>query len=169
MVVPKGRIDIICDRPGQYQANIKIRYINVNYWKTYFSRRPFCTMGILAYLFPFQPIRIQTCKHIVNILYQAYAGVPCPRPLPPTATPPFFTWKLVHIQIPACSFRFAAYSHSDARSRCFYRYPNSATLIQICSLYPFRSWQAHSDEQPIPIQMHEPASIIQSNSTTIWK
>ncbi len=34
------------------------------------------TMGILAYLFPFQPIRIQTCKHIVNILYRkAYAGV----------------------------------------------------------------------------------------------
>ena len=37
------------------------------------------TMGILAYLFSFQPIRIQTCKHIVNIVYRkAYAGVPCP-------------------------------------------------------------------------------------------
>ncbi len=59
------------------------------------------TMGILAYLFPFQPIRIQTCKHTVNILYRkAYAGVPCPTPLNrPPVTPPFFTLKLVHIQI----------------------------------------------------------------------
>ena len=34
------------------------------------------SMGILAYFFPFQPIRIQTCKHIVNILYRkAYADI----------------------------------------------------------------------------------------------
>ncbi len=33
-----------------------------------FKREQGATMGILAYLFPFQPIRIQTCKHIINKL-----------------------------------------------------------------------------------------------------
>ena len=35
------------------------------------------TLGILAYLFPFQPIHIQTCKHFVNSLHRKpYEGVP---------------------------------------------------------------------------------------------
>ncbi len=54
--------------------------------------------GILQW-FPFQPIRIQTCKHIVNILYRkAYAGVPCPLPIPPPIAAPARIWIYIHKQ-----------------------------------------------------------------------
>ena len=58
-----------------------------------------------------------------------------PRPLPPHSDP-----SLLHME---------AGAHS-----------NPGTLIQFCSLYPFRSWHAHSDLQPIPIQMQEAGAFI---------
>ncbi len=52
-------------------------------------------MGNLAYLFPFQPIRIQTCKHIVNILYRkSYAGVPPPPQYSMKMCLPMFTFRI---------------------------------------------------------------------------
>ena len=171
-------------------------------WGNWFI--PLSRLIFLTQMALHKPIRIQTCKHIVNILYRkAYAGVPLPPPpltIPPLSGAHWNTGRLIrihnlfpfkyilcrgpiplplpplsgpslhveagarsnpgrliqicsflHIQILADSFTLAAYS--DLRSRCLYRYPNSGTLIQISSLFPFISWDAYSDLQPISIQV----------------
>ena len=40
-----------------------------------------------------------------------------------------------------------------------YIYPNSGMLIQICSLFAFKSWHAHSDLETIPVHITEPVLV----------